>query len=44
MNTWGKQAALLTRRTRAAAAVVNGHLYVIGGNDGDMALHSGKDV
>ncbi|KAK9522228.1 hypothetical protein VZT92_018705 [Zoarces viviparus] len=40
MNTWSKQAAMLTRRTRAAAAVLEGHLYVIGGNDGDLALNS----
>lgn len=32
---------MLTRRTRAVAAVLEGHLYVIGGNDGDMALSSG---
>ena len=44
MNMWSKQAAMLTRRTRAAAAVLEGHLYVIGGNDGDMALSSGEAV
>lgn len=31
---------MLTRRTRAVAAVLEGHLYVMGGNDGDMALNS----
>ncbi|KAM7391213.1 hypothetical protein PAMP_021917 [Pampus punctatissimus] len=39
-NMWSKQAAMLTRRTKAAAAVLDGHLYVIGGNDGDTALCS----
>lgn len=33
---------MLTRRTRAVAAVLEGHLYVIGGNDGDLALSSGE--
>lgn len=42
MNTWSKQAPMLSRRTRAVAAVLEGHLYVIGGNDGDMALSSGE--
>lgn len=44
MNTWSKQAPMLTRRTRAVAAVLEGHLYVIGGNGGDMALSSGETV
>lgn len=44
MNTWSKQAPMLARRTRAAAAVLEGHLYVIGGNDGDMALNSGESI
>lgn len=35
---------MLTRRTRAAAAVLEGHLYVIGGNDGDRALSSGETL
>lgn len=35
---------MLTRRTRAVAAVLEGHLYVIGGNGGDMALSSGETV
>lgn len=33
-----------TRRTRAVAAVLEGHLYVMGGNDGDMALNSGEPL
>ncbi|KAK2837966.1 hypothetical protein Q5P01_015178 [Channa striata] len=40
MNTWSKQPSMLTRRTRAMAAVLESHLYVIGGNDGDTALSS----
>uniref|UniRef100_A0A3Q1FK64 Si:ch73-29c22.1 n=1 Tax=Acanthochromis polyacanthus TaxID=80966 RepID=A0A3Q1FK64_9TELE len=39
MNTWTKQAAMLTRRTKAVAAVLDGYL-VIGEGDGDMALNS----
>lgn len=42
MNAWSIQAPMLSRRTRAVAAVLDGHLYVIGGNDGDMALSSGE--
>lgn len=44
MNAWTKQAPMLTRRARAVAAVLEGHLYVMGGNDGDMALSSGETV
>lgn len=43
-NTWSKQVPMLTRRTRAAAAVLGGHLYVMGGNDGDRALSSGETL
>lgn len=42
MNSWSKQAPMLTRRTRATATVLDGHLYVIGGNDGDTAINSGE--
>lgn len=41
-NTWAKQVPMPTRRTRAAAAVLGGHLYVMGGSDGDGALGSGE--
>ncbi|XP_063752866.1 kelch-like protein 20 [Eleginops maclovinus] len=40
MNTWTKQAAMLSRRSGAVAAVLQGQLYVMGGNDGVMALNS----
>ncbi|XP_028313999.1 kelch-like protein 20 [Gouania willdenowi] len=40
LNTWSKQAPMLTRRTRAVAAVLGGFLYVMGGNDGDAVLNS----
>lgn len=43
-NTWSKQVPMLTSRTRAAAAVLEGHLYVMGGSDGDRALSSGKAI
>lgn len=36
------QEAMLGRRTRAAAAVLDGYLYVIGGNDGKMTLDTGE--
>lgn len=42
MNTWSKQRAMLSRRSGAAAAVLGGHLYVMGGNDGEVALDSGE--
>lgn len=32
---------MLTRRARAAAAVLGDHLYVLGGNDGVLTLNSG---
>lgn len=35
---------MLTSRTRAAAAVLEGQLYVMGGSDGDRALSSGKAI
>lgn len=41
-NTWSKQVPMLSRRTGAAAAVLDGHLYVMGGSDGDGALSSGE--
>ncbi|KAJ4942102.1 hypothetical protein JOQ06_011971, partial [Pogonophryne albipinna] len=40
MNTWSKQAAMLGRRSGGVAAVLQGQLYVMGGNDGVMALNS----
>ncbi|XP_024909225.1 kelch-like protein 20 isoform X2 [Cynoglossus semilaevis] len=39
-NSWSKQSPMLTRRNRAAAAVLGGYLYVIGGNDGHTVLNS----
>uniref|UniRef100_A0A3P9M4X3 Si:ch73-29c22.1 n=1 Tax=Oryzias latipes TaxID=8090 RepID=A0A3P9M4X3_ORYLA len=39
-NKWSMQPPMLTRRSRAAAAVLQGHLCVIGGNDGESALSS----
>lgn len=42
VNTWSKQAAMLSRRSGAVAAVLGGHLYVVGGNDGELALNSGE--
>lgn len=35
MNKWTKQVPVLTRRTRAVAAVLEGNLYVMGGSDGE---------
>lgn len=43
-NAWSKQVPMLSRRTRAAAAVLDGHLYVMGGSDGEDALSSGEAV
>ncbi|XP_041854687.1 kelch-like protein 20 [Melanotaenia boesemani] len=40
VNTWSKQVPMLTRRTRAMAAVLHGYLYVMGGNDGETTLNS----
>lgn len=35
MNKWTKQVPVLTRRTRAVAAVLEGNLYIMGGSDGE---------
>lgn len=35
MNKWTKRVPVLTRRTRAVAAVLEGNLYIMGGSDGE---------
>lgn len=41
MNSWTKQAPMLSKRCGAAAAVMEGQLYVIGGSDGDVPMNTG---
>lgn len=41
MNSWTKQAPMLSRRSGATAAVMDGQLYVIGGSDGNAPMNTG---
>lgn len=43
LNTWTKMAPMLQQRSGAAAAVLDGFLYVMGGTDGDIPLNSGQN-
>uniref|UniRef100_A0A8D2MCE0 Uncharacterized protein n=1 Tax=Zonotrichia albicollis TaxID=44394 RepID=A0A8D2MCE0_ZONAL len=40
MNTWSPIANMLSRRSSAGVAVLEGMLYVAGGNDGTSCLNS----
>ena len=40
MNVWSPVASMLSRRSSAGVAVLEGALYVAGGNDGTSCLNS----
>jgi hypothetical protein len=39
-NKWTKVASMMTRRLGVAVAVLSGHLYAIGGSDGQCPLNT----